>query len=297
MYLPHRSRLLAALVMGVVLLVAACSGSGPGSDMNPKEVVAVVNGTNITAGQLYEAMVAEHGQRALDSLITKVLIENEAQNAGVSVSDEEVDQRFDEVAADYGGREVFLMLLEQSGFPEKSVRDDLYIELLVKKILAPTVDVSDEAVAAYYEENQDRFQVLDRVHTRHILTDTEEEAQEVLQRLQDGDDFAALAAEVSTDPSAAQNDGDIGWQERGALVDEYFDAAFAAEPGQIIGPVESVFGFHVIEVIAKEVGRTPDFEEVEEEVREALLDEKIGEATGAWLMELHGNAEIDNRLQ
>lgn len=297
MYLPHRSRLLAALVMGVVLLVAACSGSGPGSDMNPKEVVAVVNGTNITAGQLYEAMVAEHGQRALDSLITKVLIENEAQNAGVSVSDEEVDQRFDEVAADYGGREVFLMLLEQSGFPEKSVRDDLYIELLVKKILAPTVDVSDEAVAAYYEENQDRFQVLDRVHTRHILTDTEEEAQEVLQRLQDGDDFAALAAEVSTDPSAAQNDGDIGWQERGALVDEYFDAAFAAEPGQIIGPVESVFGFHVIEVIAKEEGRTPDFEEVEEEVREALLDEKIGEATGAWLMELHGNAEIDNRLQ
>ncbi|HLS88688.1 MAG TPA: peptidyl-prolyl cis-trans isomerase [Sphingobacteriaceae bacterium] len=297
MGLRHRARWLAALVLGVALLVAACGGSGAGGDMNPREVVAVVDGTEITAGRLYQAMVAEYGQRALDNLITQVLIENEAKKAGVSVSDAEIDQRFDEVAEDYGGRETFEMLLEQSGFSVDSVRNELYMDLLVKKILAPTVDVSDEAVAAYYEENQDRFAVPDRVHTRHILTETEEEAREVLQRLQDGEDFAAVAAEVSTDPSAAANDGDIGWQERGALVDEYFDAAFAAEPGQIIGPVESIFGFHVIELIAKEEGRSPDFEEVQEDVREALLDEKVGEAMGPWLMELHGNAEIDNRLR
>lgn len=295
MGLRQRSRLLAGLIIGIALLLTACGGSGQGrgGDMNPKEVVAVVNGTDITAGQLYEAMVAEFGQRALDNLITKVLIENEAKKAGVTVSDQEVDERFDELAADYG----FQMLLQQSGFSEEYVRDYLYIELLVKKILAPNVDVSDEALAAYYEENKDRFAIPDRVHTRHILTETEEDAQGVLQRLQDGEDFAAVAAEVSTDPSAAANDGDIGWQERGALVDEYFDAAFAAEPGQIIGPVESIFGFHVIELIAKEEGRSPDLEEVQEDVREALLDEKVGEAMGPWLMELHGNAEIDNRLR
>lgn len=299
MGLRQRSRLLAGLVIGIALLLTACGGSGQGrgGDMNPKEVVAVVNGTDITAGQLYEAMVAEFGQRALDNLITKVLIENEAKKAGVTVSDQEVDERFDELAADYGGREAFQMLLQQSGFSEEYVRDDLYIELLVKKILAPNVDVSDEAVAAYYEENKDRFAIPDRVHTRHILTETEEDAQGVLERLKDGEDFAALAAQLSTDPSAAVNDGDIGWQERGALVEEYFDAAFAAEPGQIIGPVESVFGFHVIEVIAKEEGRTPDFAEIQEDVRAALLDEKIAEETGPWLRELHGNADVDNRLR
>src|SRR5690606_42006568 len=109
----------------------------------------------------------------------------------------------------------------------------------------PTGRVSDEAVAASHEKTQPRFGVPDRVTTRHSLTETEEEAREVLQRLQDGEDFAAVAAEVSTDPSAAANDGDIGWQERGALVDEYFDAAFAPETGQIIGLVDSIFGFHV----------------------------------------------------
>jgi hypothetical protein len=85
--------------------------------------------------------------------------------------------------------------------------------------------------------------------SRHILLDSEAEADEVLALLEEGEDFGDLARERSTDPSAATNAGDLGCAPRGSFVPEFEDAAYGAEPGDVVGPVETQFGFHVIEVL------------------------------------------------
>jgi peptidyl-prolyl cis-trans isomerase D len=93
----------------------------------------------------------------------------------------------------------------------------------------------------------------EQIWTRHILVDSEEKAKEVLTRLQNGEDFGALAKELSTDTGSAQNGGDLGWTSKGSLYTEYEDAAYKLNVGEISQPVQSQSGWHIIQLLGKEV--------------------------------------------
>jgi parvulin-like peptidyl-prolyl isomerase len=89
------------------------------------------------------------------------------------------------------------------------------------------------------------------VHAAHILVATEDEAKQVIERINKGEEFEKLAAELSTDTSNALKGGDLGWLKHGDTVEEFEKVAFATEPGKISAPVQSQFGWHVIKVYDK----------------------------------------------
>jgi parvulin-like peptidyl-prolyl isomerase len=111
-----------------------------------------------------------------------------------------------------------------------------------------------------------------RIHAAHILVESEEAAQAVLDRLNNGEDFAVVAAEVSRDDSNAYKGGDLGWFGRGRMVAAFEDAAFALEPGQISQPVQTEFGWHIIKVFDK--------------VEEPLTDSEILQAQQAQFQDI-----------
>ena len=92
----------------------------------------------------------------------------------------------------------------------------------------------------------------EQAHARHILVETEEEANQVIERLQEGEDFADLAAELSLDTASGLNGGDLGFVPAGRFVLPVDEAVFSLPPGQISDPIESQFGWHVIEVLERE---------------------------------------------
>lgn len=88
-----------------------------------------------------------------------------------------------------------------------------------------------------------------QAHARHIMVDTEEEAKKVKERLQAGEDFAAVAKEVSKDSTTAADGGDLGWFPQGVMVSAFDEAAFSLPVGEISDPIQSQYGWHILQVI------------------------------------------------
>lgn len=134
--------------------------------------------------------------------------------------------------------------------------------------------ITEEELRARYEEEIAAAPPVEEVNARHILVETEEEAQSIIEELDGGADFAALAEEHSTDGSAA-NGGDLGYFQRGQMVPAFEEAAFALEEGAYTAePVESQFGWHVIKLEDKREAEPPAFEEISQQLRQIVMRER-----------------------
>lgn len=107
--------------------------------------------------------------------------------------------------------------------------------------------VTEEAVQEFYQDRAVQFGQ-PQVKARHILVERESLANDLMKQIEGGADFAELARQHSADHGSARTGGDLGWFEQGRMVEEFSNAAFSAEKGEVVGPVQTRFGFHLIEV-------------------------------------------------
>lgn len=134
-------------------------------------------------------------------------------------------------------------------------------------------EITDAVVNKAYAEALAEFKPAEEVHARHILSATEAEAKAVIAELSKGADFAATAQAKSTDPSARQNGGDLGFFAKNEMVPEFASAAFAMKAGEVsTNPVKSQFGWHVIKVEAKRISEAPTLEQAFPLLREQLAE-------------------------
>lgn len=287
-----------AVITAAIFLIAGqlrgpdTGDSAGGGFSQGGETVAVVNGHVITKGDLYDSMYAQIGEQAVDQLITRILIEQEAQRQNVEVSDDEVAAEIDELAEQYGGRDGLEMLLNQSGSSMEAFEDNVRLNLYVEKMLADQIEISEDDLRKFYEENRDLFMEEEQVRARHILVEDSALARELLTQLRDGADFAELAEKHSTDPGSAASGGDLGWFGRGAMVAAFEEAAFSAEIGEITGPVETEYGYHLIEVLERKEAGQQAFEDVQEQIHDILFAQELEQLVFPWLQDLRATADI-----
>nr|WP_257792016.1 peptidylprolyl isomerase [Anoxybacter fermentans] len=158
--------------------------------------------------------------------------------------------------------------------------------------LGQDLTVTEEEMMEYYEKNIRRFTEEEQVRASHILVETKEEALEILDKINNGEDFADLARKYSNCPSSDRG-GDLGFFGRGRMVYEFEKAAFSTEVGEITGPVETEFGWHIIKVTDKKEAIVHPYEEVKEEIYETLLIKKKNNAAVALLRQKWEEADIE----
>jgi peptidyl-prolyl cis-trans isomerase C len=165
-------------------------------------------------------------------------------------------------------------------------------ELILEQVLTNRViekSLTDDAVEKRYQKMLEDTKGEVEIHARHILVEKEEEARELITRLQQGADFAALANEKSADSSAASG-GDLGYFSKGEMVPAFSDAAFALKDGAFSEvPVQTQFGWHVIKVEDRRAKEAPAFDEVSDELRGEL----VRETRAAYVQELREKATIE----
>jgi peptidyl-prolyl cis-trans isomerase C len=154
------------------------------------------------------------------------------------------------------------------------LRDSLLINYAADKAVA-SVKVTDKDAEAYYTENKDKFITDESVNASHILVDSEDLALEVLGKIKAGElSFEDAAKEYSSCPSK-ENGGCLGDFEKGQMVPEFDSAVFAMEVGEITdAPVQTQFGYHLIKLNEKKGAEPIAFEEIVDEIKDVLLQQK-----------------------
>jgi foldase protein PrsA len=215
------------------------------------------------------ALLGTVQDQILQTVMDRTLIRQLAAEEGIEVSPSEVEARVEEektnilASGQFGSWDDFM---EQAG-----IGDDYFARLVQD---AELVDRLTDAHGPAREAEQ--------VHARHILVEDEATGQEVLDRLETGDDWAALAAEYSQDPSNKDDAGDLGWFPRGMMVPEFDQVAFSLDVGQTSELVQTDFGYHIIQVLEKGT----------EELDEATYDAMAQQAFQEWLTEQRTAAEM-----
>jgi len=298
----HKSICSAALA----LLVLTGLASGCGGQSTPVEteaatpspvegLAALVNGEPITSEEYekqvaqVEAFFAQEGldpqseegrerlaqarRQVLEQMIDQTLIQQAAAEMGVNISESELEASIQDIIEQSGGEEQFNQSLQAMDTAYEDFRQMLLNQLL-SEVVYSTVTASISSVA-------------EQVQARHILLPTRERAQEVLARLQAGEDFSYLAKEYSEDISSRERGGDVGFFPRGVMPPEVEEVAFSLEVGEVSEIVESQFGFHIIQVLGREE------REMTVEVFENLRQQMFMQ----WLQDRRQDATIERFLE
>lgn len=157
------------------------------------------------------------------------------------------------------------------------VKSNMLKQYAINSCLA-SVEVTDDEMLKYYEDNKDRFVNPETVSAKHILVDSEEKAKEIEEKLKKKEiSFEDAAVEYSSCPSN-MNGGELGTFGRGQMVPEFEEAAFELPVGKVSSPIKTQFGYHLVVVNEHSDASQAEYEEVKDEVRNALIYQKQNEA-------------------
>ncbi len=250
-------------------------------------------------------------RQALEHLIDQRLLAREAIDEGIEVDAAAVDSMVTTWESQFQTPEEQERKLAESGVTVDQVREsfrrDRLVQTLVAETILDTIDVSESDVRAYYETNPQYFDTT-RVRASHILLastpgDPAEEreaarkqANELLNQIRGGADFAELAGQHSDCPSAERG-GDLGYANRNRQmwVLPFHAAAFELAEGEVSDVVETQFGYHIIKVTERDEGKLA-LDEVEESLRQFLRNQKVQQAVNAYSQQLRQDADVEVKL-
>jgi peptidyl-prolyl cis-trans isomerase C len=290
------------------------------------EVVAKVNGQEIhkaelmQRAQMIELTLARQGRRVtpsatffqqvLNDLVSVVLLQQEARAQGLSATEQEVQQQIEAQKRTFPNEQAYQQALAQTGLREATLRKQIGDQIALKKFVRAKVTqgvtVSDQATREFYDKNQDKIRQPERVHLRHILLPVprgaapadkqkvRQQAEDLLKRLEAGEDFAKLAQESSQDQGSRQRGGDLGWVARGETVPSFETAAFAlTKPNDVSPVVESPFGYHIIQLLERQQASTIPYEQVKERIGMMLKEQQARQQIEGRVRDLRSKAKVE----
>lgn len=278
------------------LLIFTVVGCNKNDAINEEGVVATVNDEVITQEELdmnyefYKKMnPTVTKDDMLEKLIMDILMVEAAQKSGINVDEHQIEDELENFKALNNSEADYQKFLKDNGLTEEFLKTEIEKEFYINHYLTIEMDKFNNPSDEDLQKMFDEYQMKEEVRASHILVNTEEDAKNVLERINKGDKFEDVAREVSIDPGSGAMGGDLGYFTRIKMVKPFSDAAFSMEIGEISEPVQSDFGYHIIQLTDK---KTDDSKTIETE-RETLTQYYTYFNYNNLLETLKNNADIE----
>ncbi|TMJ09523.1 MAG: hypothetical protein E6G98_09295 [Bacillati bacterium ANGP1] len=304
---------LAAVLLAAGAVAAITMGMQRGT-----AVAATVNGEVIYINELNEqvdTLAKQYGldpstadgarQRAevsrvvLDQLIEQRLVLQEARRQSALPTETQIEDQLQEIKRNFPTQRDFELALAQRNLTLAELKDRLRTNLAVRNLMVKVapVTVTDAEIEQYFREHRSEFDRSEQVHVRHILLDDENQARLVLAKLRRGEPFGDLARQYSKDPGSREQGGDLGFVNRGQLVSEFEQAAFALQPKQISDIVKTQYGYHLIQVLERRPPQPATLEQARDQIRRVLVSSRQEAAFQEWVKKIKAQAKISRTDQ
>jgi foldase protein PrsA len=278
-------------------------------------VILVVNDQIVTLSEfLQEAKksgidLEEAGNeyKFLEQIIDKTIVEQEAHQAGITVTDEELDFTLKELKTRYKLNEKEMEnALKKQNISEESFREQWRFQIITRKLMESKVKgnvaVTDQEIKEYYQQTYGDYEEgVSEIRIAHILIlndspDALQKATKIAGEAKAGEDFPTLAKEYSQDTMSSQNGGDLGYFKKGDLVESLEFAVQDVQINEVVGPVESPGGYHIIKVLDKKDSKIGIPQSYSNEIRNTLYSQKAEEMLKNYLTSIKETAYIERKL-
>jgi peptidyl-prolyl cis-trans isomerase C len=283
-----------------------------GREIPVKTIVSIVEPA-VQAGRVTQDRRPAAYRQTLDQLVMRELVMQEAQARKIAPDESVVERDYKQTRSQFKSEKEWKAFLAGSGFDEKTFRGELRTRNIVDACVRQEAEklpqaVTDAEAKTFYDQNPAMFDAGDRVRASHILLRVPEaagpdvkkaqrgKAEAALARVRKGEDFAAVAKEVSEDPGSAPRGGDLGVFGKGQMVPPFEAAAFALPAGQVSDLVESPFGFHIIKVQERVPASKIPFEPVKGQIKEHVAQSRREKAVNDLVQGLKAKAKIETYL-
>jgi parvulin-like peptidyl-prolyl isomerase len=252
----------------------------------------------------------EWGKEYLRKLVVNQLLDDQAKEEGIIATDEEVQERVTKLAQEQTPKmtlQQYLQAVEASGESisvfEARVKRQIAWDKLVESKIAGQYEVTEEEALAYFNKYPDNFSTVELVRASHIVIQPIDDsdpnskavaratAEDLLQQLKEGADFAELALDYSEDATGV-NGGDLKYFKRGDMELPFDEVAFSLPVGQLSDVVETSFGYHIIKVVDHKASENATFDAVKAPLIAELAQNKKHDLVKEYLLNLHEEAEV-----
>lgn len=299
-----------SLVLALALTGAGCAkGARVAATVNGEEILSSAVDAEFARAEManpgvYDGAEGEAQREAdralvIDFLIDKELRRQAVEAAGIEITDQEVEETIELERSMYQSDEEWNAALKNSGFNNDKqikdyIRESLGFQELAQQVAteALNADLSDAEIQAFYDANSMMFETGPERHGRHILVDDEEAAKAAIARIEAGEDFAAVADELTTDPGSKGQGGDLGWSDGNSFVEGFREAYQTLPVGELSEPIPTSFGFHVIQIIEERDGSKTPLAEVRDSIAEDLKNTAANALVVEFLENLKATATI-----
>ncbi len=288
-------------------VVATVNGADIATDdylreMNRVERIYLTTGKALTCGE-----IGRLRKEVIESMVRRELLYQESKKT-VHVSEAEIDAEIKKVKDRYQNETEFANALAGMKMTPASLKAQVERTLAVQKIInvqfTSKATVTDKDIWSYYDRNRESFRQPEQVKTSQILVKVDPQADaakkaearkkigDILAKVRQGQDFASLARTYSEDPSGAKG-GDLGYIRPGQTLKLFEEALFSLKPGEVSDVVETSLGYHVIKAVERKPETTMPFENVKDQLRTLLKQEKGREEANAYIGKVRETAKVE----